>query len=83
MAWQVAVLRVLHQLSEVYSVMKIESLAALIPFFSSAEVEQLLVDAVKHGYLKVCLLPLCPTRAISPTAAVHAMGTLRLFCTCF
>jgi hypothetical protein len=62
---QVAVLRVLHQLSQVYSVMKIDSLAALIPFFSSSEVEQLLVDAVKHGYLQVCwpyhdLLQNCP-----------------------
>lgn len=51
---QVAVLRVLHQLSEVYSVMKISSLAELIPFLSFSEVEQLVVEAVKHSYLQVC-----------------------------
>ena len=53
-AWvQVAVLRVLRQLSEVYSVMTISSLAALIPFMGFSEVEQLVVEAVKHGYLQV------------------------------
>ena len=51
---QVAVLRVLRQLSEVYSVMNISSLAALIPFMGFSEVEQLIVEAVKHGYLQVC-----------------------------
>ncbi|KAK9917232.1 hypothetical protein WJX75_002153 [Coccomyxa subellipsoidea] len=50
---QVAVLRVLRQLSEVYSVMNISSLAALIPFMGFSEVEQLIVEAVKHGYLQV------------------------------
>ncbi|CAL8465076.1 g4611 [Coccomyxa elongata] len=50
---QVAVLRVLRQLSEVYSVMTISSLAALIPFMGFSEVEQLVVEAVKHGYLQV------------------------------
>ncbi|EIE20453.1 hypothetical protein COCSUDRAFT_30620 [Coccomyxa subellipsoidea C-169] len=49
----VAVLRVLRQLSEVYSCMNISSLAALIPFMSFSEVEQLVVEAVKHGYLQV------------------------------
>ena len=55
MTWrgQVAVLRVLRQLSEVYSVMTISSLAALIPFMGFSEVEQLVVEAVKHGFLQV------------------------------
>ena len=43
----------LRQLSEVYSCMNISSLAALIPFMSFSEVEQLVVEAVKHGYLQV------------------------------
>lgn len=46
-------MRVLRQLSEVYSCMNISSLAALIPFMSFSEVEQLVVEAVKHGYLQV------------------------------
>ncbi|KAK9833458.1 hypothetical protein WJX81_007146 [Elliptochloris bilobata] len=50
---QVAVLRLLQQLSQVYSVMRVASLAALVPFFSFGEVEQFIVDAVKHNYLHV------------------------------
>ena len=46
-------LRLLQQLSQVYSVMRVASLAALVPFFSFGEVEQLIVDAVKHNYLHV------------------------------
>lgn len=52
-AGQVAVLRLLQQLSQVYSVMRVASLAALVPFFTFGEVEQLIVDAVKHNYLHV------------------------------
>lgn len=52
-AVQVAVLRLLQQLSQVYSVMRVASLAALVPFFTFGEVEQLIVDAVKHNYLHV------------------------------
>jgi len=50
---QVAVLRLLQQLSQVYSVMRVSALADLVPFFSFGEVEQLIVDAVKHNYLHV------------------------------
>ena len=50
---QVAVLRLLRQLSQVYSVIKISSLAALVPFFTFGEVEQLVMEAVKHGHLQV------------------------------
>lgn len=50
---QVAVLRLLQQLSQVYSVMRVASLAALVPFFTFNEVEQLIVEAVKHNYLHV------------------------------
>ncbi len=46
-------LRLLQQLSQVYSAMRVASLAALVPFFSFGEVEQLIVDAVKHNYLHV------------------------------
>jgi len=47
------VLRLLQQLSQVYSVMRVSALADLVPFFSFGEVEQLIVDAVKHNYLHV------------------------------
>ncbi len=50
---QAAVLRLLRQLSEVYSVMRITELAALVPFYSFAEVEAVVVDAVKYDYLQV------------------------------
>ena len=57
---QVAVLRATQQLSEVYSVMPIESLSELVPFFGFSEVEQIIVEAVKQGYLQVCHLPIPP-----------------------
>lgn len=50
---RVAVLRLLQQLSHVYSVMKISALADLVPFMSFGEVEQIIVDAVKHDFLQV------------------------------
>ena len=50
---QVAVLRAMQQLSEVYSVMTIASLSELVPFFGFSQVEQIIVDAVKQGYLQV------------------------------
>lgn len=50
---QAAVLRLLKQLSEVYSVMRISELAALVPFYTFAEVEAVVVDAVKHDYLQM------------------------------
>lgn len=55
---RVAVLRLLQQLSHVYSVMKISALADLVPFMSFGEVEQIIVDAVKHDFLQVprCLV---------------------------
>lgn len=46
-----AVLRALKQLSEVYSRMAIPQLASLVPFMTFAEVEAVVVDAVKHEYL--------------------------------
>ena len=58
---QVAVLRAMQQLSEVYSVMTIASLSELVPFFGFSEVEQIIVEAVKQGYLQaghLCLLAL-------------------------
>ncbi|KAG2498414.1 hypothetical protein HYH03_003672 [Edaphochlamys debaryana] len=50
---QTAVLRLLKQLSEVYSVMRIDELGALVPFYSFAEVEAVVVDAVKYEYLQM------------------------------
>ncbi|EFJ51612.1 eukaryotic translation initiation factor 3a [Volvox carteri f. nagariensis] len=50
---QAAVLRLLKQLSEVYSVMRISELAALVPFYTFAEVEAVVVDAVKYEYLQM------------------------------
>ncbi len=49
---RVAVLRLLQQLSHVYSVMKIPALADLVPFMGFGEVEQIIVDAVKHDFLQ-------------------------------
>ena len=49
---QVAVLRVLAQLGQVYSVMRVKALAEVVPFMSFAQVEHLIVTAVKHGYLQ-------------------------------
>ncbi len=50
---QIAVLRLLKQLSEVYSTMQISALAELVPFASFSEVEAIIVDAVKYDYLQV------------------------------
>ncbi|KAF5827767.1 eukaryotic initiation factor [Dunaliella salina] len=50
---QVAVLRLLKQLSEVYSTMRISTLAELVPFMPFSEVEGVVVDAVKSDYLQV------------------------------
>jgi len=52
---RVAVLRLLQQLSHVYSVMKIPALADLVPFMGFGEVEQIIVDAVKHDFLQASL----------------------------
>ncbi len=52
---QVAVLRLLKQLSEVYSSMRISALEQLVPFMAFSEVEAVLVDAVKCDYLQVNL----------------------------
>lgn len=49
---QVSLARTVKQLSEVYSVMKVDSLSALAPFgWSFGQSEALIVDAVRHGYV--------------------------------
>lgn len=48
-----AVLRALKQLSDVYSTMTIKELGALVPFMSFADVEAVVVDAVKYEHLQV------------------------------
>ncbi len=68
---QVAVLRAMQQLSEVYSVMTIESLSELVPFFGFSEVEQIIVEAVKQGYLQVCHLLLPPLHTVSEETLLH------------
>lgn len=50
---QVSVVRLMKQLSEVYSTMKIGSLATMVPFASFGEVEAIVVDAVKSDFLQV------------------------------
>lgn len=50
---QVAVLRLLQQLGQVYSVMKIDSIKSLIPFLNFGEVEAIIVDAVKSEFIQV------------------------------
>ena len=50
---QVAVLRMLKQLGQVYSVMKIDRLRKLVPFMDFGRVEAIIVDAVKNEYIQV------------------------------
>lgn len=50
---QVALLRLLKQLSEVYSTMRVSSLAELVSFMPLGEVEAVVMDAVKNDYLQV------------------------------
>ena len=50
---QVAVVRLLRQLSDVYSSLRIEEAGRLVPFYGFTEVEAVIVDAVKHDYLQV------------------------------
>jgi hypothetical protein len=52
---QVSVLRLLKQLSEVYSSLRISALEALVPYMPFSEVEAVLVDAVKCDYLHVSI----------------------------
>ena len=56
----------MQQLSEVYSVMTIASLSELVPFFGFSQVEQIIVEAVKQGYLQV---QACTTDCILHSAA--------------
>ncbi|CAI0390945.1 unnamed protein product [Linum tenue] len=48
---KLATLRLLRQVSQVYSTMRIESLSRMIPFFGFAVVERISVDAVKHKFI--------------------------------
>ena len=34
--------------------MRVDMLASLVPFASQGDVEQIIVDAIKHSYLQVC-----------------------------
>jgi translation initiation factor 3 subunit A len=49
----VAVLKMMRQLASAYSIMRIDKAAALIPFMSFSEVEAVLADAVKYGYVDI------------------------------
>lgn len=55
-------LRLLKQLSEVYSSMHISEVGKLVPFMSFSDVEAVVVDAVKYDYLQVRMfvLPIYP-----------------------
>ncbi|OAY42365.1 eukaryotic translation initiation factor 3 subunit A [Manihot esculenta] len=48
---KLATLRLLQQVSQVYQMMKIESLSQMIPFFDFSVVEKISVDAVKHNFI--------------------------------
>lgn len=48
---QVALARMMQQLSEVYSVMRVSRLAELAPFLNLGEAERLIVDAIRRGYI--------------------------------
>lgn len=50
---RVAIVKTLNQLSQVYSVMRLDALTRVIPFASISEIEGIIVDAVRHGYLAV------------------------------
>ncbi|XP_044471259.1 eukaryotic translation initiation factor 3 subunit A-like isoform X2 [Mangifera indica] len=48
---KLVILRLLQQVSQVYQMMRIESLSQMIPFFDFKEVEKISVDAVKHNFI--------------------------------
>jgi translation initiation factor 3 subunit A len=50
---KLCILRMLQQVSQVYTSMKMPHLIAMIPFGSFDETEKLIVDAVKFNYLQV------------------------------
>jgi hypothetical protein len=49
----VAVLKMMRQLAGAYSVMRVDAVAALVPFMPFSEVETVLADAVKFGFVQV------------------------------
>uniref|UniRef100_A0A7S0YIT4 PCI domain-containing protein n=1 Tax=Polytomella parva TaxID=51329 RepID=A0A7S0YIT4_9CHLO len=50
---KVSILRTLKQLSEAYSCLSVERVSAIIPFATPAQIESLIVEAVKNGFLEV------------------------------
>eukprot|EP00798_Chlamydomonas_sp_ICE-L_P024015 gene24015-9590_t len=50
---QVAILRLMKQLGDVYSTLKVSSLASMVPFATFGEVEAIVVDAVRYNFLQV------------------------------
>ena len=48
---QVAILRMVRQLGDVYSVVRVSRLSELAPFLGFGQAERLIVDAVRHGYV--------------------------------
>lgn len=68
---QVAVARLLKQLSDVYSTMKVSELAALVPFMSFSDVEAIIVDAVKYDYLQVGGFGTCHIKLENATSNGH------------
>ncbi|PSC76450.1 eukaryotic translation initiation factor 3 subunit A-like [Micractinium conductrix] len=49
---RVAVAKMVRQLSEVYSVMRVSTMSELAPFIGFGQAEQMIVDAVRSGYLQ-------------------------------
>lgn len=73
---QVAVLRLLQQLSQAYSSMRVSALAKMVPFMPFNEVELLIVDAVKAGFLQVRSWRLPSARWLHSTEHVPFRGIL-------
>ena len=55
---QVAVVRMVQQLSQVYSKLHMSTLQGMVPFYSIHQTEKVIVEAIRHNFLHVS----CPCR---------------------
>ena len=55
---QVAVVRMVQQLSQVYSKLHMSTLEGMVPFYSIHQTEKVIVEAIRHNFLHVS----CPCR---------------------
>lgn len=54
---QVAVVRMVQQLSQVYSKLHMSTLEGMVPFCSIHQTEKVIVEAIRHNFLHVRCLP--------------------------